>query len=78
MNFLEQLPVVLVAALVGGIKFKAYTFYNCLFYSFSRVLYNIGYMKGPDKRLIGALLQDLSVLGFLVMAYMSAWEMAFA
>ena len=44
MNFLEQLPMMLVFTAVFGIAFPKYAAYNGLSYVIGRLLYSIGYM----------------------------------
>ena len=77
LNFLEQLPIVIVGALISGIEYPLWTFYLCVGYSIARVMYNIGYMRHPKGRVVGAILQDLAVLGFIGLGYSSAYKLAF-
>ena len=55
-NFLEQLPIVLVSCLVSGISYPKWTFGLCVVYCIARMMYNIGYMSHPKRRVPGALL----------------------
>ena len=71
MNFLEQLPLVLIASAISGLRFPMESFYMLIGYCVARIAYNIGYTVSPNKRLIGALSMDLLVLAFIIMAYMA-------
>uniref|UniRef100_A0A7S3CPA3 Microsomal glutathione S-transferase 3 n=1 Tax=Strombidium rassoulzadegani TaxID=1082188 RepID=A0A7S3CPA3_9SPIT len=77
LNFLEQLPIVLVGALVAGIEYRTWTFVICVVYSVARLMYGFGYMHSPKGRVPGAILQDIAVLGFLGLGFSSAYKLAF-
>ena len=44
LNFLEQLPVVMVAVPIAGIKYRFATFVTCVIYCVARLMYGFGYM----------------------------------
>ena len=69
LNFLEQLPIIMVSALISGIGYPKETFYLCLTYCIARLMYSFGYMQSPKMREPGAILQDLVLFGFLGLAY---------
>ena len=71
-NFLEQLPTIIVTSLASGINYPFLTFCLLIAYSVARLMYSFGYMISPSYRLPGALLQDGVVVGLLVLAYKSA------
>ena len=75
MNFHEQLPITIVSALFAGLRFTHATFYILLAYCAGRLAYNIGYMKSPDKRVVGAIVQDICVVSLIVMAFMAIWKL---
>ena len=76
MNFLEQLPIVMVGILVAGIKHRFLTFVTSIVYCIARLMYGFGYMQSPKGRTAGAILQDIAVLFLVGMAYHSGYTMA--
>ena len=75
LNFLEQLPIVMVAVVVAGIQYRFATFVTCVVYSVARLMYGFGYMQSPKGRTAGAILQDVALLALIGMAYHSAYTM---
>ena len=75
MNFLEQLPLVVVCALVAGIDYPFITFLLLIVYSVGRITYAFGYMNSPGKRVPGVLMGSLSLLVILVLAYKTGYDM---
>ena len=75
LNFLEQLPIIMITILVAGLKYKFYTFVLSVTYCVARLMYGFGYMIAPSKRVAGALLQDVVMLGLIGLAYHSAWTL---
>ena len=72
-NFLEMLSSTLVFLLIGGIYFPIPSAVIGLVTAISRVIYSIGYVNsGPKGRLVGALLNDLCLLGLLGLSLASA------
>ena len=67
----------MVGAFTSGYKYKIQTFATCVIYSIARLLYGFGYMKSPKGRVVGAILQDVAVVAFVVMGYMSAYDLTF-
>lgn len=64
MNFLEQLPFILVVSIVAGIVYPWITFAFQLTFIIGRILFSIGYTKcGPGARVPGALIMDVVILG---------------
>lgn len=64
LNFLEQLPIVMVSTLVGGFAFPWVAFAFQLVFFIGRLLYSFGYTKcGPSARVPGAMLCNVTVLG---------------
>lgn len=66
MNFVEFAPSTFVMLLIAGIYFPVPTAIMGLIHIIGRLVYSIGYTNnGPKGRLIGVLLNDLTILGFL-------------
>ena len=61
-NFLEQIHLILLCAIVAGIRYPWPAFAIDIVYVFGRLIYSIGYSTSPDKRVIGALTIDLALL----------------
>ena len=75
LNFLEQLPVIMVGIVVAGIKYRFATFVTSIVYCVARLMYGFGYMVSPKSRTAGAILQDVALLALMGMAYHSAYTM---
>ena len=75
LNFLEQLPIILISGLISGMRFTMLTFYIQLGYCVGRMIYNMGYMIGPSKRVVGAIMMDIAVVALFVMAYMTLYKL---
>ena len=75
LNFLEQLPIIIVASLISGIKYRSLTGSLLVVYAVARLAYSIGYMKGPIWRVPGAVLQDIVVVALIGLAYKSCYDM---
>jgi len=69
MNFLEHMPIVLLFAVIGGLFFPMAIFYGEIAYFVGRLLYSAGYYRGPNKRLIGALVLDFALLAMMGFAF---------
>ena len=71
-NGIEHIVAVIPLALIGGIALPLVVFYSGLAYILGRVIYIIGYVRGgPNSRMIGALIKDVGLVGFLVAACIS-------
>ena len=75
LNFLEQLPIILLCSVVAGMQDAQTTFYMQVAYAVARVIYAWGYMKSPKMRVPGAIIQDLALLGLLVNSYRAAYSL---
>ena len=75
LNFHEQLPIVIISALLAGLRFTHLTFYLLIAYCVGRMAYNIGYMQSPNKRVVGAIIQDIAVLSLIVMSFMALYKL---
>lgn len=68
-NFIEQVASTLFLILVAGLSLPWLAGAFGWAYFAGRVLYTFGYLKaGPKGRLVGVLLQDVSLLALLVLA----------
>ncbi|KAG1889524.1 hypothetical protein F4604DRAFT_1712802 [Suillus subluteus] len=75
-NTLEATPVVFVSTVVAGLKYPALAAAICVAFSFSRVVYTIGYKSGqPKRRTYGSVVSNLSVLGLLSTATYAAYQL---
>ncbi|KAF9237039.1 hypothetical protein BU15DRAFT_49212, partial [Melanogaster broomeanus] len=76
-NTLERMPVVLVSTLVTAVKNPLYAAAACGLWSFSRVLYTIGYASGdPIKRNTrGGILGEISLFGLVLGASYTAYQL---
>jgi glutathione S-transferase len=64
LNFVEWAPTTFVLLLIAGVYFPIPSAVMGAVIIISRALYAIGYnSSGPNGRMIGALLNDLSILG---------------
>ena len=75
LNFLEQMPIVLLCSVIGGLSYSDWVLYLDITYCVARVMYGFGYMSSPKMRVPGALLQDLALLGLIGVAYSSAYNL---
>ena len=66
MNQVEMLPIVLVMALYSAYGSSAASLALCIVYLLARIIYKIGYSKGPNYRRPGAILIALTLLGFTI------------
>jgi glutathione S-transferase len=74
-NYLEGIPLVLVAELVAGLFFARYAALLGFVYIVGRLVYGIGYRSsGAKGRLVGVLLLDLALLALLVLAFYGAFS----
>jgi len=72
-NFLEMAPTTFVFLFIAGIYFPIASAALGLAVVIGRVIYTIGYVNGgPGGRLIGALINDLVLLGLLGLSVTSA------
>ncbi|KIK48405.1 hypothetical protein CY34DRAFT_798220 [Suillus luteus UH-Slu-Lm8-n1] len=75
-NTLESAPVAFVSTVVAGFKYPALAAALCVAYSLSRVVYTIGYKSGkPKRRMYGAVISNLSILGLLSAATCVAFQL---
>lgn len=71
-NFVEWIASSLAFLLLGGLYFPIIAASFGLAMIVGRAIYAVGYcMTGPQGRLIGVLVNDLMVLGLLVLSYIS-------
>ena len=56
MNYLEGIAMIILTTLIAGIQAPLLTFGLQLAYLVGRTLYSVGYMKGADYRIKGALI----------------------
>ena len=60
LNYLEGIVLIMVATLISGIQHAHFTFGLQIAYIIGRALYSVGYMKGADYRIQGALIYQVS------------------
>jgi glutathione S-transferase len=73
LNFVEWAPSTYAFLLIGGIYFSIASAVLGLIVLISRAMYAIGYnSKGPGGRLIGAILNDLAILGLFGLSIASS------
>lgn len=71
-NFVEGVATYILLILVSGLYYPLYATYLGIAIFIGRLLFSIGYVsKGPNGRLIGALLVDFGLLGLVVLSVMS-------
>ena len=75
LNFLEQLPIIMITSLLAGIHQARITFYIEIFYCIARLMYGFGYMKSPKARVPGAIMQDLALVALIGLAYKEVYDM---
>ena len=72
-NFLEFLPASLVFLLAAGFFFPITSAIIGLVMIIARIIYSCGYyMGGPNGRIVGALVNDLAILGIFGLSIASA------
>ena len=73
LNFVEWVSANIIFLVVGGIYYPIVASAFGFGIAVSRLIYAIGYvMRGPDGRLLGAILNDLITLAQFVLAIMSS------
>ena len=76
-NFLEQITFIITTGLITSISYPTYALYGLIAWFFGRAFFTIGYTaKGPQGRLVGALIMDFAMLFFLVAFIMSSGKLA--
>ncbi|KAF9225134.1 membrane-associated proteins in eicosanoid and glutathione metabolism [Gyrodon lividus] len=77
-NTLEYMPVILVTTLVTALKYPILAASGCGFWTFTRVLYTIGYTTGdPAKRHTrGGILGHVPVVGLLFASTYAALQLS--
>lgn len=73
-NFLEQITFIIGVSLVAALQTDCTVAALSLLatYSVGRVIFTLGYtIMGPGGRLVGAILQDLAILGQIICAFVS-------
>lgn len=72
-NLVESAPSIFAFLFISGLYFPIPSAVLGLVVVISRIIYSIGYVSGgPGGRLIGALLVDLALLGFLGLSFASS------
>ncbi|KAH7886372.1 hypothetical protein F5I97DRAFT_1937227 [Phlebopus sp. FC_14] len=76
-NTLEHFPFILVTTLVTGVKYPVLAASACAFWSFTRILYTIGYTSGdPAKRNTrGGILGEIPLIGLLFGSTYTAYSL---
>ncbi len=67
-NFLEQLTPILIWILISCLYNPLSSGILGLIYLLGRILYTFGYMSTSNKRIYGAIIMDLSLLGLFVLS----------
>ena len=75
LNFLEQLPIIIISSLLAGINHAQITFYIEIGYCVARIMYGFGYMMSPKARVPGAIMQDLALVALVGLAYKEVYSM---
>lgn len=71
-NFIEHVASVLILIILAGIAYPKPAGWLGWGYFIGRLFYTIGYIRrGPKGRTLGALIVDLSLLGLIILAFMS-------
>ena len=77
-NFVEQVGSILILLLVAGISHPTIAGSFGLTYFVGRILFTFGYVsRGPAGRIAGALLLDVGILGLVVLAFISSYNVAY-
>ena len=74
LNYLEGIILIMLSALIAGIQNARLVFGLQLAYMVGRALYSVGYMKGADYRIKGALIYQVSQLACIVLAFRAAFS----
>ena len=74
-NYLEQIIFILLATLISSFQLPSEAGILAIVYSVGRVFYSWGYYHDPNKRLFGALIVDLSLLGLIGTTGYSLYKM---
>ena len=74
-NFNEQIFIMLVLLLVGGITYPQLCTGLAVSYLVGRTAYTIGYLRYPKGRAPGLILMNFSTLPLMVIAVMSAMNL---
>ena len=76
MNFVEMIASSLLFLLIGGLHCPLCASGFGVLMIISRIFYAVGYVKkGPKGRLVGALLNDIALLGLFILGVMAAWSL---
>lgn len=76
-NFIEFAPSMFVVLLIAGVYFPVAAAVLGLVHFIGRIIYSIGYANGgPTGRFVGVILNDLSLLGLLGLAFASGIMLA--
>ena len=78
LNYLEGIILIMLSALVAGIQNALLVFGLQVAYMVGRGLYSVGYMKGADYRIKGALIYQVSQLACIVLAFRAAFSIVSA
>jgi uncharacterized membrane protein YecN with MAPEG domain len=71
-NFLEHLPIILIAAFISGLTYTRLTVLAQIVYIIGRIIYTIGYFKTPGRRVIGALTHEAALVTLIVTSIMTS------
>ncbi|KAH7909059.1 hypothetical protein BJ138DRAFT_1067711 [Hygrophoropsis aurantiaca] len=76
-NTLEHFPLILISTAIAGVKYPLLAGAAAGFWSFSRVLYTLGYTTGdPSKRNTrGGILGEVSVIGLLLASTYTIYDL---
>ncbi|PVU96018.1 hypothetical protein BB559_002524 [Furculomyces boomerangus] len=65
-NYVEQLPIAISAALIGGLYYPKLSAILGGIYILGRAFYSFGYKRfGPSGRMVGAITLDVGLLGMM-------------
>ncbi|KIJ09630.1 hypothetical protein PAXINDRAFT_17283 [Paxillus involutus ATCC 200175] len=76
-NTLEHMPLILVTTLMTAVKYPLLAATACAFWSFTRVLYTVGYTTGdPAKRNTrGGILGEIPLFGLILGSTYTAYQL---
>ncbi|KIJ09631.1 hypothetical protein PAXINDRAFT_172428 [Paxillus involutus ATCC 200175] len=76
-NTLEHMPLILTTTLVTAVKYPLLAAAACAFWSFTRVLYTVGYTTGdPAKRNTrGGILGEIPLFGLILGSTYTAYQL---